>query len=650
MERSIMRKIFKIKCLLTLLILVFAINLAAQYDIASYQSIKEQYPNNNIIILKKKIHLIIRSGGTTPDINMLTEERILYLKNTKGANPQNSTYTSSFSELIDYEASSYMLDSDKYKKLSVKDFKEVKKFRSGIFFDDTRELVFTFPGVAEGSVTELKTTHKIHEPRFLGIFFLNEFFPVHEYELVVETDKGFDIDFTYLNIPPNSIRILEEQKKGKTIYFLNLKKRESIKFEENQPDRRYFTPHIVPVLRSYEVNNQKVKVLENTEDLYKWYATFIAGLDEGIDLSELQKIVGETTSDAMSEIEKVEQLYYWVQKNIKYIAFEDGMGGFIPRKADEVLNKRYGDCKDKTNLLHSLLKQAGIPSYFTWVGTRDIPYRYSDLCSPAVDNHMILTYKNGSDYYYLDATGSYQRIDIPTSFIQGKEVLIGISNENFEIRVVPVLSAVRNQVSDSLYMKLDGQYLSGSGILKAAGLPKVHLQYQLETEDLKEQKRYVENIVEKGNNKFVLAEYSIPVNDRFAETGVIHYTFTLGEYIRRAGNEMYLNLNLNRFWLDYKIQKDRLHPLELESALLLNDTFVFEIPAGGNIIHVPENVSIEGDDFNLEISYELMGNTIVYHHKVSVNTLLIKNENFDLWRSFLASLEKNYKETLVIQL
>lgn len=643
--------IFKISFLIYLAFLCLPFTVRAQYDIATYEDIKDEYPENNIIILKKKTFLNIGIKNGVPDVELKSEERILYLKNTKGMDPNHATYTSAFNELTAFEANSYVLENDKYKRIPVKQYKEVENLSGGVFFDDHKELVFTFPGVGEGSVIELNTTHKLHEPRFLGIYFLNEYYPVHEFELIAEVDKNIELDFVQFNTEENEFIIEETEKRGNRIYTLRMEKLENIKFEDNQPDRRYFAPHVIPVLRSYHDKGQTTTFLAENKDLYKWYASFVKGLDDGTDRSGLQAIVEEVTNDQMTEIEKVEQLYYWVQKNIKYIAFEDGMGGFIPRKPDDVLNKRYGDCKDKTSILHALLKEAGIPSYFTWVGSRDIPYSYSDICSPAVDNHMILTYKEGDRYYFLDGTGSYQRIDLPTSFIQGKEVLIGIDENEFEIRTVPVISSSRNHVSDVARFRYSEGSLAGEGTLTISGLPKIRIQYRLDTRDEKTQKERLENILEKGNNKFVLTSYQIAEKDRFDEQIEVDYQFTLGDYLQRAGDELYLNMNLERFWIGYKIKNDRTNPMELESALLLENDFTFELPDGAEVTYLPEPAVWEGPDFRYEIKYEISDNSVIYHHSASVDKLLFRGEDdFKRWREFIASLEQAYKETIVIKL
>ncbi|MEI9945444.1 MAG: transglutaminase-like domain-containing protein [Chitinophagaceae bacterium] len=82
------------------------------------------------------------------------------------------------------------------------------------------------------------------------------------------------------------------------------------------------------------------------------------------------------------------RFFNWVQHNIRYIAFEDGIAGFKPAKANDVLNKKYGDCKGMANLTRGLLQALGFDARLCWIGTNYIAYDYSTP-SMAVDNHMI---------------------------------------------------------------------------------------------------------------------------------------------------------------------------------------------------------------------------------------------------------------------
>ena len=135
--------------------------------------------------------------------------------------------------------------------------------------------------------------------------------------------------------------------------------------------------------------------------------------------AQLSKITAGKTTD----VDKIKAIYYWVQDNVRYIAYEDGYSGYIPSSAQDVLAKKYGDCKGMANLLTEMMKLSGYDAHFTWIGTRHIPYPQSTpaLC---VNNHAICTLNYGGKSYYLDGTESYVPFGENAFRIQGKEVMI----------------------------------------------------------------------------------------------------------------------------------------------------------------------------------------------------------------------------------
>jgi transglutaminase-like putative cysteine protease len=152
-------------------------------------------------------------------------------------------------------------------------------------------------------------------------------------------------------------------------------------------------PHIIPIITSYKIKDKEAKLLNDVSGLYNWYYSMVKDINQQPTDKALVTLVDEITKDNKTDLEKVRSIYYWTQQNIKYIAFEYALGGFIPREANDVFNKKYGDCKDNSSILYEMLKVAGLKGHLTWIGTREIPYSYTDVPTPIVDNHMILSYQ-----------------------------------------------------------------------------------------------------------------------------------------------------------------------------------------------------------------------------------------------------------------
>ena len=75
-------------------------------------------------------------------------------------------------------------------------------------------------------------------------------------------------------------------------------------------------------------NNETKKLLDGVGGLYSWYYSLVENINKEDTDPELEVLVAELIKGKTSDLEKVKALYYWTQKNIKYIAFEYALGGF----------------------------------------------------------------------------------------------------------------------------------------------------------------------------------------------------------------------------------------------------------------------------------------------------------------------------------
>ena len=120
--------------------------------------------------------------------------------------------------------------------------------------------------------------------------------------------------------------------------------------------------------------------------------------------------------------------YAWVQSNIRYVAFEAGIGKHQPDTPAEVIRKRYGDCKGLALLLKTLLVEQGIDARLVFLGTDKVSCHISEIPSLASMNHVICTAHLNGSTYYLDATCNYIPVGYIPGNIQGVEALIEDGN------------------------------------------------------------------------------------------------------------------------------------------------------------------------------------------------------------------------------
>jgi hypothetical protein len=105
-----------------------------------------------------------------------------------------------------------------------------------------------------------------------------------------------------------------------------------------------------------------VSSLDSWDSFATWYKRLARGSDEQDDAVRAK--AKELAAGATTRLAKIRRAYEFVSA-LRYVAIEFGVNGIRPRTPAVVLQNRYGDCKDKANLLIALLTDMGIDARFT---------------------------------------------------------------------------------------------------------------------------------------------------------------------------------------------------------------------------------------------------------------------------------------------
>ena len=615
-------------------------------------SLKKKYASENAIVLEKtKVYTVSLKDKKLTVSAEITEKNMAL--NDLGI-PYVSVqklYSSSFITNKVVEAKTLSrLESGKYKTYKATDMVEKSDMDKYVFFDDNKTLSISFPSVTAGSVTSLKSIEEYKEPRLCGVYYFSSYIPTEYSGVTLKVDKNIEIKYVMRGSPDSSIEFSTYKKGQNNYYTWRAKNVPKYHKPDDAPDLRYFIPHVIFYVSSYVSDKDTVKVLSSVNDLYEWYASEVKNIN--MQNSEaLKKLSDSLVAGSKNEFEKVKKIFYWVQDNIKYIAFEDGFGGQIPREANAIYEKRYGDCKDMASIITQLLKVAGIKSYLTWVGTRDIPYRYSEIPTPFVDNHMIAAYKDTTGkIWLLDGTGKNAPIDMYTSMIQGKEALIGLDSTKYELFDIPVMPKEKNRFYDSIHIELKNQVVKGNGQWVINGYPKIHYDYLLSNLTEKEFKDELKEKLNKGNNTFSIDNYTIANADKRDAPTVINYSCKIDNYVKSYKDETYFNFNLDKDELKYIINESRADiPIELDNTLSKTDCVVLEIPTDYMVSYVPKNASYGNNDFGYKIEYVKKEKSLVMNKYFYCNKLMISKKDFEEWGNMLKSLNESYKESIILK-
>jgi len=614
-----------------------------------FADIKKKYPDQPEVILNKikTISISVEKDNLKIDSDNFSESIILNDNINNISSSLNNVYFSSFQQLEDIKAYTYAPYKDSYKKIEIKNYREKPNLNSRTFHDDVKIKEFDYPQLSMGARKVLKYKINYTNPHLLnGMFFL-ESAPIAYGELKVIADQNIELGYSEFNNADHKLVFSKEVSGKNNIYTWKTYDVDKFKYEESSPSAAYYAPHVEVYVKKYKQKSGKVvNVFNDLQDLHKLYQGYISNINKNPN-PELKKTADSIAVGQATEIEKVKSIYYWVKDHIKYIAFEDGYGGFIPRDASDVYNKRYGDCKDMSNILCTMLREAGIKTaYLTWTGSRDLPYSYYTIPTQIVDDHMIVVYKDRDKNYFLDATSKETPFGIPTSFIQGKECMVHLGDDQFEIVKIPVVDAGVNQKIETINLEINNQTITGEAKASFTGYFRGMITNGLYDHKGFEEMDILKSILSKGNNKFYLDKFEIFNKENRDVPLNIDYSFRLNNYMIEANNEIYCNLFMEKILDDNTLDSTRKNDFEDDFGREFIYKVSLAIPQGYVSKYVPANDKFTNDKFSYEIVYTAKPEAIELYYKVSVNYLLLKKEDFVSWNNFIDKLSANYLESI----
>jgi len=625
--------------------LLLSFNLLAQQKV-EFKSLSDKYPGENEIIISNETTYIIKSKQNKLEISQSNYSDNMILDQSGTGNYKEQFYSSGFTPVLDYSAYTIKADGSKVK---TKLANVTNSTSSSIFYDDVKKTEITYTNLEPGARKILKTSKSFLDPALLHKFLFGSYSPAEKLSFSVEVDKGVEIGYKIFNDTDSKIKLKKEQKGSKTIFTWTAKNVKGYKFEDRQPSFLTIMPHIVIFIKSYPNDKGNQVLFGDVDRLFKHYGTYVDKLNLSID-SDLKKVTDEVIKEVESEEEKVKKIFYWVKDNIKYVAYENGYEGFIPREASFVCERKFGDCKDMASIITAMCNYAGIDKVkLAWIGSRDLPYTYNELPTPAVDNHMIAAYVNGESIIFLDATDQNSRYGLCSSFIQGKEALVRLNKNDFVVKKVPIVPAELNRKEISLSIVLEDDKIVGNGSYAMDGLARANFIARLEGRMDKRKSNYIESVTSLGNNKYQLVDYSEENKEYRDSTYKINFNFHLDNYVVSLGEETYINMFLKNIGNIEIIEDDRKNAIEHDfiDRTLIN--VKLDLDPSYKISVIPEPLKVENELLKFDARYNRSDNALYLEYEFTLKQILVEKKNFKQWNTAVAEIEKYMKESIALK-
>ena len=488
-----------------------------------------------------------------------------------------------------------------------KEYKDVKYFTK-LYFN--------------GEYPIVKKTIRITIPNWLNL------------ELKEMNFKGFDVKKTVTNTDKND---------GK-IYNYILENIPAMYEENNAPGPTYIYPHILVLAKSFSDNGRDVAIFNSTQDLYNWYISLVNSLEN--DNTDIKDKVTELTQNATSDDEKIKTIYYWVQDNIRYIAFEDGVAGFKPDEATNVFRKRYGDCKGMANLTKQMLIEAGFDARLTWIGTKHIAYDYSTP-NLSVDNHMICTLFKDGKTIYLDGTEKFNAFGENADRIQGKQALIENGDE-FILQHVPQANAASNKENFAYTLSLsENKEITGSVDKTYKGESRSRLLYYFNGLKNNDKDEYLENYLNQGNSNIKVSNINTSDLLNRDQNIDLNYDVSIKNAVSSFDGQLYIDLDFDKELSNHKMEK-RFTDFMFNSKKDLESVTTLNIPKGYKISHLPKDIAVASDNYDMKVQFKKEDNTVVYKKSFRIKNAKIETADFEQWNHFIDQLNAIYNEQIIL--
>ncbi|MGB4773206.1 MAG: transglutaminase domain-containing protein [Chitinophagaceae bacterium] len=517
--------------------------------------------------------------------------------------------------------------------------------QDGIFFSDEHICYFELPITKIGGRSEVTFKKTTNDPRYFTSVYFSSLYPIDQQEVRIYVPDWMKVEFKEFNTEKYGVKQTKTREGDQTVYIYRASNIPGFKKESRSPGMSYLAPHLLVMCKQASPGGVAINYFNTLQDQYNWYAGLVKQVDN--DKAFIKTKTEEIIKGATTDEEKVKRIFLWVQDNVRYIAFEDGIAGFKPEKAQEVLRKKYGDCKGMANLLTVMLQSINLDARRCWIGTRDIAYDYS---TPAlsVDNHMICAWMKQGKPVFLDATEKYIGYGEVAERIQGRQTLIE-NGDKYLLTTVPVSMPTQNTALENRKFAVDGNNLKGHVVQVWKGESKEWLLTQLN--DMKQDKR--ENALKEyltgGNADFQISNMKVTNLTDYNNDLKVEYDVLWKNALSTFDKDSYLSLDNRESLKGADIDTtDRKFPLWHYYKLHIVQETELDIP-GKKLTEVPEKLVIKHPKYSFQANYSQQGTKVLYRNEISFTKTDILPSEFSQWNSDVKKLSDFYNQQIVLK-
>lgn len=361
---------------------------------------------------------------------------------------------------------------------------------------------------------------------------------------------------------------------------------------------------------------------------------------------------------------KVSRITDFIQKNIRYFIVMRGIGGLQANHAADIFHNQYGDCKDKTTLLISMLQVAGIRAYYVPVDDRR---GVVDPKAPSlVGDHMITAIEipaevqdprlkavvktnGGKRYLIFDPTDERTPAGNLRSDLQGSFGTL-VAGDSSQVIALPVLGPEANGTvqAGKFSLQPDGT-LSGSVDSSHIGPEGADLRMYVKYTDDKERREAWETHVAHQVPGATLDMFQYVQPAELDKPIEFHYKLTAHQYAHQAGPLLLVRARVVGSDALPFDDKPRTVPIDLSATGKWHDSFDISVPDDYVVDETPDPIDVDMDFASYKSAVTVKGNLIHYERDYVVRQVEIPPAKAADFRKFESAILYDEKGTVVLR-
>ncbi len=357
--------------------------------------------------------------------------------------------------------------------------------------------------------------------------------------------------------------------------------------------------------------------------------------------------LGLPALDVEAQRAVVAALHGFVVTQTRYVGLEFGIHGFKPYRVDQVLTRRFGDCKDKAALTHALLAAVGLDSRLVLLRMRRLGRLPAEPASLAVFNHAIL-HVPALDLW-LDGTASYTGTRELPGEDRGASALVIEPEGPPRFLRTPEAGAEQNRVESRFDVALaaDGSArVEGHSLMAGASAPGYRRAYQVE----QERRSTLEQAFARTFPGLEVERVTFSDLSRLEEDVTLDFTLKVPRWAEPDGAGLRFSpfggaAGYTETWASLAARR---HPLLLGEPSVNRFTYRITPPPGLEVGGLPEPAAGDGPNAAFEVRWRRDGAAVVAEGFVAFKQGEVPSGGYPAFRDLMTRIDRAFGRRVTV--